>query len=148
MAESGHVRAHLTSLVLVSFIAGCGSAGGPTPGPDAAGGGGDAGPTVVTYAQVKEAVFAKKCVPCHSKGGIGAALHTLADDSSSANQPSMGTCPGKKIGECTIVVVKSGFMPFMKGCSGDPAKDSGNAACLTASEQKLLEDWVAGGLQN
>jgi hypothetical protein len=60
----------------------------------------------------------------------------------------MGTCPGKKIGECTIVVVKSGFMPFMKGCSGDPAKDAANAACLTASEQKLLEDWVAGGLQN
>ena len=44
-------------------------------------------------------------------------------------------------------MVKMGFMPFGKMCSGDPAKDAANADCLTAAEQKQLEDWIAGGLR-
>ena len=103
--------------------------------------------TVVTYAEVKAAIFSKKCVPCHLPGGIGAGAHTLADSYASANQPSHTCIAGKKVGECTIELVKSGFMPFEKNCTGDPTKDAANAACLTAAEQKLLEDWIAGGLR-
>lgn len=99
----------------------------------------------VTYQDVKP-LFMKKCAPCHAAGGIGAVFHTLADSYATANKAS-DSCAGKKIGECTIVMVKMGFMPFGKMCTGDPAKDAANDACLTAAEQKLLEDWVAGGLR-
>jgi hypothetical protein len=144
------VRPHLTlltSLALTFFITGCGSSdGGGSPGVDAAAGGSD-GPTAVTYQDVKP-LFVKKCAPCHAPGGVGAPFHTLADSYSTANKPadSNGACPGKKIGECTLVMVQMGFMPFGKNCTGDPAKDSGNDACLTAAEQKQLQDWIAGGL--
>jgi len=143
------VRTFLTSLALLSFTAGCGSTDkGSTPGVDASGEGSDAStPGPVTYEQVKAAVFAKKCVPCHVSGGAGAGSHTLAESYTSANEPSASCDAPKKKGECTIVLVKSGFMPFGKGCTGDPAKDAANAACLTAAEQKLLEDWIAGGLR-
>ena len=40
-----------------------------------------------------------------------------------------------------------GYMPYDKKCTGDPAKDGSNSACLTAAEQKLLEDWIAAGLR-
>lgn len=143
------------------WLVGCGSSagtpvtggmGGAVGGSGGATGGADGaspdagGPAVVTYEQVKAAVFSKKCVPCHLPGGIGASSHTLADSYASANEPS-GSCSGKKKGECTLVLVKSGFMPFGKNCTGDPGKDGGNPACLTAEEQKLLADWIAGGLK-
>jgi hypothetical protein len=124
--------------LLLSLCLGCGGSGG-TPAAD----GGDA---PVTYQDVKP-IFMKKCVPCHLPGGIGAPFHTLAYSYETAKQPSSpGECPGKTKGECTLVFVKSGFMPFEKGCSGDPTKDAGNAACLTAAEQLLLADWIADGL--
>jgi hypothetical protein len=100
----------------------------------------------VTYRDVKP-LFVAKCTPCHSAGGIGASLHTLADSYETANKPSGGSCPGLKVGECTIVLVQKGFMPFDRKCTGDPSKDVGNAACLTAAQQQLLSDWVAGGLR-
>jgi len=151
--ESGPVRIHFVTWILVCGLGGCGSSsGGTAAGMDAAaGGGGDTGgsPGAVTYEMVKAAVFSKKCVPCHQAGGVGAAFHTLADGYDTANKPadSGGACPGKKMGECTLVMVQMGFMPFGKNCTGDPAKDTGNDACLTAAEQKLLQDWVAGGLR-
>jgi hypothetical protein len=125
----------LWTVLLLSLNA-CGSSGTDAP---------DAAPVVVTYETVKP-LFMKKCVPCHLRDGIGAGGHTLADSYASANEPS-AMCDGKKKGECTIVLVKRGFMPFRKGCSGDPAKDVANDACLTVAEQKLLEDWIAGGLK-
>lgn len=143
------MRTYLTGLALLGFIAGCGSSnGGMTGGMDAAGGGGGGGSGGVTYQDVKP-LFVQKCTPCHAQGGVGAAFHTLADSYDTANKPAEagGACPGKKMGECTIVMVKMGFMPFGKNCSGDPTRDSANPACLTAAEQKLLEDWVAGGLR-
>jgi hypothetical protein len=157
------VRTSLTGLVLGFFIVGCGSSTeAPPPGVDAAGGGGadggadaaggggvdggaDAAAAVVTYQDVKP-LFVKKCTPCHLPGGIGAPFHTLADSYASAQMPATA-CAGKKIGECTIVLVKSGYMPFDRKCTGDPAKDTANDACLTAADQKLLEDWIAGGLR-
>jgi len=50
-------------------------------------------------------------------------------------------------GECTLELVKLGSMPLGKGCTGDPARDAANAACLTAAEQQKLADWIAGGLR-
>jgi hypothetical protein len=166
------VRIDLTSLVLLTFILGCSSNGGgtgttdgpPGQGPDGtapagpeaglpdAGGGGDSGPggadgggsSVVTYQDVKP-IFATKCVPCHLPGGQGAPFHTLADSYATANNPA-GSCSGKKVGECTLELVKSGYMPFMRKCTGDPSKDAANPACLTAQEQQKLADWIAGGL--
>jgi hypothetical protein len=157
--QSDPVRTHLTLLFLLTFILACsGSSGGggtPPPVDGAAGAGGidsgtgaDTGPPAATYQKVKP-LFVAKCTPCHSAGGIGASFHTLADSYDTANKPadSGGACPGKKIGECTLVMVKMGFMPFGKMCTGDPSKDAANTACLTAPEQKLLEDWIAGGLR-
>jgi hypothetical protein len=135
------------------FIAACSSDKGTMSAPDGAAGAGgidsgsgaaDSAVAVVTYQDVKP-IFATKCVPCHLPGGQGAEFHTLADSYETANKPA-GTCPGKKVGECTLELVKSGFMPFGKGCTGDPAKDTANAACLTAAEQQKLADWIAGGL--
>ncbi len=37
-------------------------------------------------------------------------------------------------------------MPLGKGCTGNPAQDASNPACLTQAEQDLLAAWIAGGL--
>jgi hypothetical protein len=140
-------------LVLLLFTA-CssnGSGGTPTGTDGAAGAAGadsgaaDSGPAVVTYQDVKP-IFATKCVPCHVTGGQGAPFHTLAESYDSANKTS-SACSPKKVGECTLVLVKSGFMPLGRGCTGDPARDAANTACLTAAEQQKLADWIAGGLR-
>jgi hypothetical protein len=155
LTQIGVVRILVTLAAAVLFTAcgGSGDGGGSpaadaaSPGPDGGSGGPDGGaPLVVTYQDVKP-IFMQKCTPCHSAGGIGAALHTLADSYESANKPSSGSCPGKTVGQCTLVMVKMGFMPYERGCTGDPAKDSANAACLTAAEQQKLADWIAGGLK-
>jgi hypothetical protein len=133
-------RAPVACTVWLVAWSACGSSGSDGPaGPS------DAAAAVVTYETVKP-LFMKKCVPCHLPGGVGAVLHTLPDSYSTANKPS-SSCPNKSVGECTIVLVKSGYMPYERNCTGDPAKDVANAACLTAAEQKLLEDWIAGGLK-
>jgi hypothetical protein len=129
---------------LVAFTGIACSSSKSSPPPRMDGGSPDVA-SVVTYQDVKP-IFAAKCIPCHLPGGIGAPFHTLADSYATANDPS-GSCPGKKMGECTLVLVKSGYMPFNKGCTGDPAKDAANAGCLTAAEQQLLQAWIAGGLK-
>jgi hypothetical protein len=116
---------------------------GATDGAAADGAGGDA--AGVTYQAVKP-ILAAKCVPCHMTGGTAAAQHTMASEYDGANSPSVA-CTGKTKGACAVDVVKSGFMPFMRGCTGNPAMDTGKAQCLTAEEQQRLADWVAGGLQ-
>jgi hypothetical protein len=153
IAEIDGLRTYLTSLVLTVFFAACSSNGDGVTANDGAAGmvgadggpGGSGGTGAVTYQDVKP-IFAAKCVPCHVTGGEGAPFHTLAESYATANDPS-GLCPGKKKGECTLVQVKSGYMPFMKKCTGDPTKDGGNSACLTAEEQQKLADWIAGGLR-
>jgi hypothetical protein len=137
-----------TTIIGVATLAAC--SGGGTADDDAGAMVGvdattDTAPAAVTYQDVKP-IFVAKCTPCHLPGGEGAPFHTLADSYQTANNPA-GNCPGKKIGECTIILVKSGYMPLNKGCSGDPTKDATNAACLTAAEQQRLEAWVAGGLR-
>jgi hypothetical protein len=148
MRELEVLRSPRWWLLAAALLAACGDGdGGGTPTGDAAPTGTtDAGAGVVTYETVKP-IFAAKCTPCHLPGGSAAVNHTLAASYESANQPSAACTGGKKKGECTIVLVKSGIMPFGKGCTGDPGKDTANPACLTAAEQKLLEDWIAGGLR-
>jgi hypothetical protein len=130
--------------------AGTGGAGGSTAGTGGAGGStagtGGTGGTTVTYAQVKP-LFVAKCTPCHSAGGIGAGHHTLADSNADVHKAAEETiCAGKMIGECTLIMVQSGEMPFGKGCTGNPAQDASNTACLTQAEQDMLAAWIAGGL--
>jgi hypothetical protein len=36
-------------------------------------------------------------------------------------------------------------MPLGKGCTGNPATDAGNTACLTAAEQTTLQAWITDG---
>jgi hypothetical protein len=156
MGDRNSLRFHAAALWVLACLAACGSSGTSEPGPADGGpvatdGPADGGPVAtdgaaaVSYQAVKP-IFAKKCVPCHLPGGDGSPFHTLADSYATANDPS-GACPGKKMGECTIVLVKRGFMPFERKCTGDPAQDTANSACLTAGEQKQLEDWIAGGLR-
>ena len=123
---------------------GTGGAGGATGG--AGGSTGGTGGTTVTYAQVKP-IFVAKCTPCHAAGGIGAGSHTLADSNADAMKPGVSAeCAGLTRGACTIERVEDGDMPLGKGCTGDPAQDASNTACLTQQEQDLLEAWIAGGL--
>src|SRR5947207_13095407 len=137
MSESDPVRMTVMRFVVVILFAGCGSSGGGATQPMEAGASADTGgPKVVTYQDVKP-IFATKCVPCHVTGGQGAPFHTLAESYATAKLPS-GACSAKPKGECTLILVKSGYMPFMKGCSGDPTKDSANPAWLTAAEHQLL----------
>jgi hypothetical protein len=137
--------------------AGTGGAGGSTAGTGGAGGStggaggstagtGGTGGTTVTYAQVQP-IFVAKCTPCHSAGGIGASHHTLSDSNADARKAAEeAICAGKMIGECSLIMVQSGEMPLGKGCTGNPAQDASNPACLTQAEQDLLAAWIAGGL--
>jgi hypothetical protein len=128
--------------------AGTGGAGGSTGGTggSTAGTGGTGGSTVVVYAQVQP-IFAAKCTPCHSAGGIGAEAHTLADSNADAKiVAAEAECMGTTYGACTLIQVRSGNMPLAKGCTGNPAQDASNPACLTQAEQDLLAAWIAGGL--
>jgi hypothetical protein len=123
-----------------------GGAGGSTGGAGGATGGAGGASAGVTYEKDAKPIFVAKCTPCHTDTGIAKLFHTLASSYTDANKAS-SACPGKKKGECTIVRVKSGDMPQGKMCTGDPAKDSSNSACLTAAEQKTLQDWIDMGLK-
>lgn len=48
-------------------------------------------------------------------------------------------------GAAALILIRNGTMPNGAGCSGDPQADSGNAACLTQSEQDILQDWIDDG---
>jgi hypothetical protein len=136
--------------------AGTGGAGGATGGTGGATGGtggtmagtgGATGGATVTYVQVQP-IFRAKCTPCHSAGGIGADHHTLADSNADARKTAEdAVCMGGTVGSCTIIRVRDGSMPLGKGCTGNPAQDASNPACLTQAEQDTLAAWVTGGLQ-
>jgi hypothetical protein len=100
-------------------------------------------PAPTTYAQVQP-IFQAKCAGCHAGGGSGG--HNIATTYSDALLPSY-YCAGKTKGACTIVRIKEGSMPAGRGCSGNPAVDSANSGCLSASQQALVQAWVDGGLQ-
>jgi hypothetical protein len=128
-----------------SSAGGSGAGGSGAGGSSAGGTSGDAGGGATTYADVKS-IFVAKCTPCHAAGGIGATAHTLADSAADATKTSY-FCAGKKKGECALIRVKAGSMPYNAGCKGDPQMDSANPKCLTQAEQDKLQAWIDGGLK-
>ncbi len=107
---------------------------------------GPAGPfSTVTYTNDAQPIYMDKCAPCHTSFGSGghnigtsyADAFLAADDSD---------CDGLNVGECTIVRIQSGEMPAGAGCTGDPAADAGNPACLTQLEQDTIQAWIDRGL--
>lgn len=97
----------------------------------------------LTYADVQP-VFLTKCSPCHATFGSGGT--NFAASYADSQLPSY-YCPGQTKGYCTLVRVQNGSMPAGGGCTGNPVLDVGNSACLTASEQNLLSQWITQGQQ-
>lgn len=95
-----------------------------------------------TYGANVRPILSAKCAPCHTTLGSGGS--NLAATYADTQLPSYA-CPGLTKGACALVRVQNGSMPVGKGCSGDPASDVANASCLTALEQAVLQNWIAGG---
>ena len=119
-----------------------------TPNNDAA--------VAVTYTKDVQPIFMAKCGGigmCHSGMGLGG--HNIATTYADALKPvtsvdSHGcwndvdmTMP-KKIGECTIILINNGQMPYGSGCNSTPPLSPEN--CLTAAEKATITAWVAGGM--
>ncbi|MEZ4267559.1 MAG: hypothetical protein R3F39_14365 [Myxococcota bacterium] len=98
----------------------------------------------VTYATVKP-IYASRCTPCHTGGSSGG--HNIGESFASADKPAtlFDECAGMTKAACTIVLIKAGIMPFGAKCTGDPALDTANPACLTKAEQDLIQAWVDAG---
>jgi len=96
---------------------------------------------LTTYTDDAQPIFQNKCANCHT--GAGAGGHNVGTVYADALQPADdNACSGLTVGECTIVLIQAGDMPQGAGCSGDPSQDAGNAACLTQSEQSVLQAWI------
>ena len=102
----------------------------------------------VTYEEVQP-VFAAKCSPCHMgesassclRSGSGPCFASFYEDT----QGPSSRCAGKTMFECMLIRILNGTMPRRKGCSGNPASDTGNDSCLTDSELDMVEAWVTAG---
>lgn len=101
---------------------------------------------VFTYTDDAQPIFFEKCAPCHTGGGLGG--HDIGIDYEDAFQPAQifPQCDGLLIGECTIVLIRGGEMPLGGGCTGDPAQDEGNPACLTQEQQDVIQGWIDAGM--
>jgi hypothetical protein len=96
----------------------------------------------VTYAGQVKPILQAHCAPCHTSFGSGGAnLASVYADTQLASY----YCPGKTKGACALVRIQDGSMPQGAGCTGKPALDAGNAACLTAAEQATIQAWITGG---
>ncbi len=106
--------------------------------------GSDAASTAPTHGSSIGAILESTCAPCHAGGGSGA--HNIAtvaaDAAKSAANP---TCSDLTVAACAIQRIKNGSMPIGNVCTGDPAVDSGNAACLTQEQQDAVQAWVDAG---
>ena len=122
-------------------------------------GGGNDLPVAVTYAHDAQPVFMARCSPCHAGQTMGG--HNIATTYSDAltlvtsvdaqgcwdsmdPMTGMPTMP-KKVGECALISINNGWMPFGAGCSASPPLDP--TACLTADQKAVIAAWVAGGMQ-
>jgi hypothetical protein len=101
----------------------------------------------VTYAADAQPIFQAKCSPCHTVGdSAGVNFASSYADTQVAGSPAY--CPsGITVGACTLVRIQNGSMPFGAGCTGDPAQDVGNSACVTAAQQATLQSWISDGQQ-
>ena len=99
----------------------------------------------VTYSVDTQPVYFEKCDPCHTE--LGAGHHNIGTTYNDALHPALNPdCAGLNVGQCTIVRIRSGDMPDGGGCTGDPDRDSSNPACLTRTEQDLIQGWIDAGL--
>ncbi|KYF80518.1 hypothetical protein BE17_18375 [Sorangium cellulosum] len=104
-----------------------------------------------------EPILIAKCAPCHTRAdpASGFAI-TYASSQLPANSalcisvdPDTGETVTLTQGACAIVRVHdpdaTRRMPRNQGCTGDPALDIANPACLTEAEQQTLIDWINDG---
>ena len=108
------------------------------PGPGAV-------PPAITYSNDVQPIFGAKCAPCHT--GLGVGGNNIGTDYTDALNPAGNSnCSGLNVGQCSLVLIQLGEMPQGAGCTGDPAQDAGNAACLTQLEQDTVQIWIDLGL--
>ncbi|MFK7886989.1 MAG: thrombospondin type 3 repeat-containing protein [Gammaproteobacteria bacterium] len=101
--------------------------------------------SAVTWTNDVQPIFGELCAPCHTDLGIGDL--NIGTEYASATLPAFsGDCQGLTKGACTIVRIQNGQMPSGRGCSGDPAVDAGNDACLDQAEQDLVQAWIDDGI--
>lgn len=125
-------------LLLIPLLAACDPAADPT----------DTTPatevdTEVTFDDAN-AVFNDKCGPCHVTGGSGG-MNIGATDVDAAYDDSQLAATGGTVGDLALARILNGSMPQGGGCSGDPAEDAGNDACLDADQLAIVESWIANG---
>ena len=99
-----------------------------------------------TFSDVRP-IFQAKCSPCHSTSSLGefrianSNIHTAYSNS----QLISYYVPGQTKGFAALVRIQDGSMPSGAGCTGDPATDAGNNACLTAPQQAQIQSWINDG---
>jgi hypothetical protein len=120
-------------------------------------GGGDM-TVAVTYTHDAQPIFMAKCSPCHAGQTLG--MHNIATTYSDAlidvtsvdaqgcwggMDPATGdlTMP-KKVGECALISINNGWMPYGAACSNSTPLDP--AACLSADQKAVITAWVAAGM--
>ncbi len=91
-----------------------------------------------------------KCAPCHTGLGSGGSNHGSAAPTGYASTQLPGSgfngCLSTATkGACTIIRIQNGSMPAGALCTGNPATDANNGACLTAPEQTAVQNWISGG---
>lgn len=138
------IRLGISSLIL--GLLGC----APEPNPVTQTDGG----AKVTYTKDVQPILKAKCSPCHA--GQDQGHHNIATNYADAHKQvesidsvdcwgdqttAMPTMP-KTVGECSLISIKNGRMPFAMGC-GQPTRP---AACVGAAEQEIVAAWVAGGM--
>jgi len=113
----------------------------------------DAG-SAPTYTKDVQPIFVAKCSPCHA--GQTQGLHDIATKYSDALKPTHSvdsvdcwkdwgaaemTMP-KTIGECSLISIRNGRMPYLMQCAQFPLLDG----CVTPAEHDLITAWVAAGM--
>ncbi len=92
-------------------------------------------------------VFLANCTPCHvtlGSGGLNIATSNI-NQAYASSQLISYYVPGQTKGFASLVRIQDGSMPQAAGCTGDPALDVGNSACLTAAEQAVIQAWINDG---
>ena len=107
----------------------------------------------VRYSDVQP-IFEAKCTPCHAGFSPGFCsggpcfVNFYGDTQQDAAIGAFARCPGLKVYQCIPRRIENGEMPNFAGCSGDPARDTQNAACLTRAQLDLVRAWAdRGGLE-
>jgi hypothetical protein len=99
-----------------------------------------------TFTDVRP-IFQAKCAPCHTSSSLGefsignSNIHTAYSNS----QLISYYLPGQTKGFAALARIQDGSMPSGGGCTGDPAADAGNNACLTAPQQTQIQSWINDG---